>query len=140
MKKSIIVLCGLTLVSCTTGTKEVENKHWAYVHQVIEQSQKQKVVLANVGDISTINQQEVTARGVKLILENCQYEDEWIDSNTYIWTGKLENTHKSFTYTTGFGTQRTVPVYTGDCTVGKTKMVDCVSWETGCIIDSKSNK
>ena len=141
MKKIAIILCVLVLASCAKGMKDVENKHWAYVHQVIEQSQSQKVALANVGNVSNVTANyEITARSVKLVLKNCKYEDEWIDEHYYTWNGSLENTHKSFTYTNGYGTQRTIPVYTGDCSIETTKKIECTSWETGCVIPSENEE
>ena len=115
-KTSIILVCTCVMASCATGIKEKETTHLAYVHQVIEQSQKEKVVLANVSDVEN-NGLTIRAKGVKLILQNCAYEDEWTDDNTYYWTGTLENTHKAFSYTDMYGIQKTVPVYIGDCNI-----------------------
>lgn len=44
MKKvSFFILGLLSLTSCTTGTRDVEIKHWAYVHQVLDQSDTKKL-------------------------------------------------------------------------------------------------
>ena len=36
-KISFVILALLALTSCTTGTRDIEIQHWAYVHQVIDQ-------------------------------------------------------------------------------------------------------
>lgn len=130
------MLCTCALTACTMGTKEINIMHWAYVHQVVEQSKNQKVALANVGDVEN-DQYVVKARSVKLILENCQYENDWTDDQYYKWYGLLENTGKSYSFATALGAQRTVPVYKGDCSIKDVKKLDCFSWETGCIIEGK---
>ena len=135
-KMYFVMLCICGLAACTTGTKEIDIVHWAYAHQVLEQSKDQKVALANVGDVEN-NGLTIKARGVKLILKNCSYDNDWTDENYYKWSGTLENTHKSYSFTNALGVQRTVPVYEGDCSIKDVKKVDCFSWQTGCIIESK---
>lgn len=142
MKKIIFVLPELLiLTSCVSngnvkGTKNVE--HWAYVHQVIEQTDNEKIALANVGRIDYNGNKVDVIRSVKLILKNCQYEDDWIDGKYYIWPGNLENTHKAFSFTTAAGAQRTIPVYSGDCKIQE--KVECWKFEQGCIIEDKEIK
>lgn len=139
MKKSIFIMpVVLVLTACApgkTGTKNVE--HWAYVHQVIEQTDNEKIVLANVGRISNQGNVIDIVHSVKLVLKNCHYEDDWIDNGRYRWTGNLENTHKAFSFTTAMGAQRTIPVYSGDCKIQE--KVECYSWEKDCVIENQGS-
>ena len=136
-KISFVILGLLSLTACATGTRDVEVQHWAYVHQVIEQSDTKKVALANVGYLGPQREMRGVIHSVKLILNNCRYEDEWTDNKFYTWSGALEDTHKSFSFTTAMGAQRTIPVYSGDCTVKDIQKQSCFSWEKDCVVEQK---
>ena len=140
MKKvSFFILGLLSLTSCTTGTRDVEVKHWAYVHQVLDQSDTKKVALANVGYLGPQGEKWGVVYSVKLILENCKYENEWVDGQYYVWSGILENTRKSFSFTTATSAQRTVPVYYGNCAKKDIQKQECFSWERDCIVERKED-
>ena len=134
-KSSFFILSLLSLTACTTGTRDVEVQHWAYVHQVMEQSETKKVALANVGHLGSQGEKLGVIHSVKLILNNCRYENEWADDKFYTWPGSLEDTHKSFSFTTAMGAQRTIPVYSGDCTKKDIEKQSCFSWEKDCVVE-----
>lgn len=138
-KISFVILGLLSLTACATGTRDVEVQHMAYVHQVIEQSDTKKVALANVGHIDPEGEIYSITYNVKLILNNCRYDNDWADEQSYIWSGNFENTHKSFSFTTAMGAQRTVPVYSGDCSVKQFQKERCFSWEKDCIIEQEDD-
>lgn len=138
-KISFVISALLALTSCTTGTRDIEIQHWAYVHQVIDQSDTQKTALANVGYLGPNGEKLGVVHSVKLTLDNCRYENEWVDEQYYIWPGTLENTHISFSYTTAAGSQRTIPVYFGDCSKKDIQKQSCFSWEKDCVVEQKED-
>ena len=128
MGKYISIILVLVLTACAQGTKEIEKQHWAYTHQVLEQSKKEKVAIANVGDYEN-NQYLNPIYSVKLVLKNCNYANEWTDDNFYSWTGSLADTNKSYSYTTVMGANKTIPSYIGDCSKQDIKKVSCYLWQ-----------
>ena len=134
MKKLIPIFLILALTACAQGTKEIEVNYGAYTHQILEQSKKEKVALANVWG----GQYTDTIYSVKLVLKNCNYEKDWVDGHYYSWSGSLINSDKSYSFTAASGAMRTIPVYIGDCSDKVyTKKVSCYMWQDkDCIYEN----